>query len=153
MSIADFFTNPPFWFRAIVWIFGALFALIGLVVGLWQVFTHQTVPEVLAGREWRFGAANLQGWVYIGGATVLSVLLALTLLRPAASRYSDEGYKPTVVTGKTYVNEVVPLDGYHYTGCVFRNVTFEYKRRPSSWLAFRSRRVQLTRFRWFPRWM
>ncbi|RUU44108.1 hypothetical protein EOD08_11205 [Mesorhizobium sp. M6A.T.Ca.TU.002.02.2.1] len=30
------------------------------------------------------------------------------------------------VDGKTFVNEQVPLDGYHYENCTFQNTTFLY---------------------------
>jgi hypothetical protein len=35
-------------------------------------------------------------------------------------------YRPTVVVGKTFRNEIVPLDGYSYSNCKFYNVTLLY---------------------------
>jgi hypothetical protein len=35
-------------------------------------------------------------------------------------------YSPTIVVGKSFKNEVVPLDGYFYVSCIFENVTFVY---------------------------
>jgi hypothetical protein len=35
-------------------------------------------------------------------------------------------YMPTLITGKTYRNEEVILDGYAYSNCEFYNVTFVY---------------------------
>ena len=37
-----------------------------------------------------------------------------------------EPYRPISVVGKTFRNEVVPLDGYNYSNCEFYNVTFKY---------------------------
>lgn len=31
-----------------------------------------------------------------------------------------------VVTGKTFMNEKVPIDGFEYRSCIFRNMTFVY---------------------------
>lgn len=51
-----------------------------------------------------------------------------SLSQPQAEIYkkSWENYKPKLITGKTFVNETVPLDGFHYDRCKFINVTLEY---------------------------
>jgi hypothetical protein len=39
---------------------------------------------------------------------------------------NEENYKPIAIVGKTFRNEIVPLDGYAYSDDTFENVTFVY---------------------------
>jgi hypothetical protein len=55
---------------------------------------------------------------------LLSVLAVYDALR-TPTRFKD--VPGTLVNGKHFVNEVVPLDGFDYTDCVFEHVTLEYK--------------------------
>ncbi len=44
---------------------------------------------------------------------------------PKTFIFSDAS-KPIQVTGRTFDNQRVPLDGYEYSHCIFNNVTFLY---------------------------
>lgn len=52
---------------------------------------------------------------------IIQLLAFFGVLKPTPSVYA-----PIPVIGKTFVNERVPLDGYRYDKCTFRNVTFDY---------------------------
>jgi hypothetical protein len=45
---------------------------------------------------------------------------------PGGYQKFPEPYGPTIVSHKTFKNEVVPLDWYEYDDCIFINVTFLY---------------------------
>lgn len=144
MSVPDFFQNPPFWFKALAWFVGALFAVLALIGGLWQVFTHKTLPELFSERGWTRVSSTLSGWKQIGIAVTMIALLLLNLMGrepdPPPAHWRDtkledvwvrqvdewKKYKGEVISDRTFINETVVLDGYHYTNCRFVNVTFQY---------------------------
>ncbi len=63
-------------------------------------------------------------WLYV--ALTIPVLAWLPyFLQPRIPEVNSKG-KTLVVTHKYFRNEKVPLDGYRYEDCTFRNVTFVY---------------------------
>jgi hypothetical protein len=67
------------------------------------------------------------------GPLVLVSLAALLVIwrpigKPAEPVFPvwPDPYSPTLVLNETFTNEVVLLDGSHYIGCTFNNVTFKY---------------------------
>ena len=73
----------------------------------------------------------------IGALVVAPVLLVGALVYPGVSKSSlpdvsarlaewPKGYEAEVISGRTFINEKVVLDGFKYVNCTFRNVTFIY---------------------------
>ena len=62
----------------------------------------------------------------IGVAAILMIFRALGWLGGEYRFAWQKKQNPKLVSGKRFVNEAITLDGFHYTGCRFENVTFHF---------------------------
>lgn len=60
---------------------------------------------------------------------VAAIAWAIDRFRKPQSEHQSEPLAPDefeVISGRTFINEVVQIDGKSYRNCIFRNVTFEF---------------------------
>lgn len=67
-----------------------------------------------------------QAYVFLTTLAVLTVSLVAILLKGPDPLKLQSHQTPEKVTAREFINQVVPLDGFEYVGCTFRNVTFAY---------------------------
>jgi hypothetical protein len=86
------FLDSP-WFKVVSLVLSALTTAGFFVIGIWQISTRKTVPEVLAESGWtRMSSATMQGWVFVALGVVMALMLIVLAVRP--SRGSLEAFIP-----------------------------------------------------------
>ena len=111
--------DHQFWITTIV-------SLVGLWI-MWKTGPGMTrdaaVPGTPARRYWPIAVMAL----LLLGAWAPFLISRYSEPDTTAETESDwTNYKPTLIRERTYENQTVALDGYHYQDCHFINVTFEY---------------------------
>jgi hypothetical protein len=116
-SIMRFTESLPTWF--------AVISLILCGIGSWIIFSRKELGQ------FKHGLPTLT-LVLIAAIYAATYVYAVWFVPPQTvkdgtifSKFADP-YTPRIVSGKTFENEKVLLDGIEYDYCIFTNVTFVY---------------------------
>ena len=94
---------------------------LGLVAFLKKLLTEGKTSVF----EWTYFEWLVRGFIFFLGA--FTALWADFLVRRKTTVYIPKTTKiKEVIKGKTFRNTTVRLDGFHYQGCVFENITIIY---------------------------
>ena len=110
---------------------GAVGSLIGGISGLVAVaVTIWPVPQIRSRRAYDVDRGKIGTNIKVIGAVIgVSLILSLVSIYGAWRKSSLEWNNDrnhTTISGKTFTNEIVRLDGYVYENCTFEHVTLKY---------------------------
>jgi hypothetical protein len=97
------------------------------VIGVYSVVQPQShtagVSQSIPANAWWHMSAPWWAWALIA---IAAVSLVLSGYRKFSHRFVWRSRPPVPVTGRTFINERITLDGNEFSHCDFTNVTFVY---------------------------